>query len=254
MKTLIKLVTISFLLVFSLQSFAQISFGPKAGLNYSKSQESLFSSYSSYYGTYDYKFVANYQFGAVINLKLSSIISIQPEFLFSKKGWRYEYWDDATIDPINVKEDLALNYLEMPLLLKVGFGKNFKFFGTFGPYVAYALNGEYQTDSTFYVGNVVYEETTSGDILFEREPYNYSGDDRYWFAGDYNQIDFGVYVGVGFGKRIGFGTLLLDIRYGIGLANIEKTDWLYSSENALKNRNLSLTLSYLFGKEKKKKE
>jgi len=96
-----------------------------------------------------------------------------------------------------------------------------------------------------------------GKIKF-KEIYEQTGffddeDDLYYSPTEYSRYDFGIYVGGGFGVKAGVSTLCLDIRYGIGFIDFYKDAYFIShtkssSYKPFNNRNLSITLSILFGK------
>ena len=93
----------------------------------------------------------------------------------------------------------TLNYLELPLLLRINFGQTLKLFAFGGPSVGYLLGGKYEND------------TFSEDV---KEIYD--------------DLDVGVHVGAG----IGFGALEIDVRYMAGLIDISDSANLTDVKNS----------------------
>ncbi len=94
-----------FLLVISNLSSAQISYGPRIGLN--------FPTVAGVNNNATFK--TGMHIGGYAKINLSKSISFQPELLYSMKGCKYS----------NGGGSLALNYLDIPLLFN--FGKKFHF-------------------------------------------------------------------------------------------------------------------------------
>ena len=82
----------------------KISFGPKIGMNY-----------SNVFDEQDDDFVASGKFGFVgggfINFPLGSVISIQPEVLFSQKG----FYANGSVVGINYEFKRTTNFLDVPI-------------------------------------------------------------------------------------------------------------------------------------------
>lgn len=143
--------------------------------------------------------------GLGINFPITSdnFFSIQPELLYVQQGFR------STAGNYN------LNYLSLPLLLKVNFGmENVPIYVNAGPAFGYALNGSGRN------GN---------------NEFNIS---------DLNRLDIGLQFGGGVGVKAGPGSVLLDARYGFGLTNISNLDGVPDSQNKSRNNSIMFTLGY----------
>lgn len=138
----------------------------------------------------DNNILTSFNLGLYANLPLSKAVSLQPEFNFSRKGAELVY-DNAFVSGTS---RLKLNYLEMPLLLKLNVTPNFNLH--FGPYVAYLIDGK------------ATNETDNGTFNFED---NISNDDL-------NKFDYGLSGGIGFD----FEAASIGIRYNYGLQTIGK--------------------------------
>ncbi|MFA9187743.1 porin family protein [Flavobacterium sp. FBOR7N2.3] len=138
----------------------------------------------------DNNVLTSFNAGLFANFPVSSAVSIQPELNFSRKGSELVY--DNIFASGTTK--LKLNYLEMPVLLKLNVTPNFNVH--FGPYVAYLIDGQ------------ATNETDGGSFNFEE---NIDNDDL-------NKWDYGLAAGVGFD----FGSTSLGVRYNYGLQTIGK--------------------------------
>ena len=101
-----KILLIGFLLITAQTTFAQglfkrLSFGLKAGGNYSNFTDAGF----------DTEGLAGFHGGAIINFRLTNKWSIQEEFLYSTQGAKIK-------DNLFGETDLKLSYMSVPILLK----------------------------------------------------------------------------------------------------------------------------------------
>lgn len=164
--------------------------------------------------------------GAGFNLPvIEDFLSVQPEFLYIQKGTAYE----ADLPVVgNVKSRITVNYLEVPLLAKISFGSDaVKAYVNAGPSLGFGLGGKLETE----IGN----EDDEAELTFG------NGDDD-----DFNnRFDLGAQFGGGIGFQAGPGDLLLDVRYGLGLSNLNKTeDGMTKEEAKSKHRVIALTIGY----------
>lgn len=120
------------LLVISFQSFGQ-KIGVKGGLNLSnvvsKDDDDTYSD--------DNKIKPGIHLGAIVNIPLMDMISLEPGLFISTKGYRYK--DD------DYKEKLNLVYLEIPVLGKFSYDLgDFTLVGLAGPVFGVGLTGKYK--------------------------------------------------------------------------------------------------------------
>ncbi len=100
-------ITVS-LLAISTFTFAQsFSFGPKAGVN--------MSNYTG--GNINSDARIGYHLGGLLNFGFGNAFSIQPEVLFSSQG--------AKVEQLGEKRDFKVNYLNVPVMLKVRLNNGF---------------------------------------------------------------------------------------------------------------------------------
>ena len=132
--------------------------------------------------------------GIMVDLPIGDgLFVIQPELHWLQKGYKIS---DAAMGGDFTS---TLNYLELPLLLRINFGETLKLFAFGGPSVGYLLGGKYEND------------------LFSEDVKDI-----------YDDLDVGVHVGAG----IGFGALEIDIRYMAGLIDISDSADLTDVKNS----------------------
>lgn len=138
----------------------------------------------------DNNLLTSFNVGVFALLPITGFIAFQPELNFSRKGAELVY-DNIFAEGT---AEFRLNYLEVPLLLKVNPTKNFNIHA--GPYAAYLINAQ------------VKNKTTGGTFDFEDN----------FDSKDFNRLDYGLFLGVGFD----FSSIGIGARYNYGLANIGK--------------------------------
>ncbi|HYG38481.1 MAG TPA: porin family protein [Cytophagales bacterium] len=161
-------------------SMAQVSLVPKAGITIANlAFDDDFDSQKSLIG---------FTGGLGFNFALTpdEFLSLQPEVLYVQKG--------AAAEPAGVDFKYTLNYLEVPVLVKIGFGSDVvKAYVNLGPSVSYLLNSKLKGDN----------------FSFAQE-----GDDE-------KRLDFGANFGGGIGFALGAASsIFLDARYNAGLADV----------------------------------
>jgi hypothetical protein len=168
-------------------------FGIKGGLNMSN----LYTDEAD-----DENVLFGFNAGFYATLPVSDFVAIQPELLFTTRGSELEFNNPIT--------KFKLNYIELPLLVRVNVTKNFNLHA--GGYAAYLVSSKLK-----------------GEGLITDE-YRFDTD-------DFNKFDAGLAAGIG----VDFSPISVGLRYNHGLTTIVKdgdnsSDW--------KNSNLSLYLSY----------
>ena len=225
---------------------AQVTIGPKVGLNVS-TESYLFS------GNYSGNVVLSrtpkigYQVGAVMNIQLHNNFTIRPELLFNQVSTSTtfgDYYNDNTI--INN----TYNYISMP----------FNFVGTYylgpgvfnlfiAPQVSIGVSGKYsqQSDSSSSGTGLLPSNTSeSGSLKPNQVPQNGGGNTTTWY---FNPLNIGLNYGVGYQ----INHVLFTAQYSLGLTNTQPH---YSDSYSETHRNdifsrsngFTFALTYLFGK------
>ena len=217
MKKVITLFMMSLTLATSI--YAQVTFTFKGGVSWTNVSfdENINDQYS---GDFDYEPKAGAIVGIASNIPLGGDrFSLQPEVLFHQKGYTSTYEDSELSDSYKT----TLNYLEVPVMARVNFGK---FYAAAGTYVGFGIGGKYAGSSS-YLGYTTQHE---GKVKFGKEPDNYAGSDVY-----VKTPDFGIQIGAG----VKVSVFTIDLRYGLGLTDInEKRD--LNTQTC--NRSLQLTV------------
>ncbi|WP_406843000.1 porin family protein [Flavobacterium soyae] len=197
-------ISASFGMLHAQNNNANTEFGIKGGFNMSNLYNDDADDENILYG---------FNAGVYATLPVSDFVAIQPEILFTTKGAKLEY-NNALLSG-NAK--FRLNYIEVPLLVRVNITKNFNVHA--GGYASYLVSSKVSGD---------------GDIFFNE---NIDTDDL-------NKFDAGVSAGLGFD----FNPISIGLRYNYGLTTIGKerttvAGTTYTFPDA-KNSSLSLYLSY----------
>ncbi len=177
-----------------------IYLGPKIGANISTLAVSPNSSLTNY------KQRVGLHVGAMANVGLSEMFSIQAELGYSQLGSKIE------VPIVGTTTDLSLGYMEIPVMaqLKLGAAEKLQFFVEAGAGIGLFLSGKFEDES-------VNKEDYKGSNFFGA------------FGG-------GLLIPAGQGK------VMLGARYGLGLSDINNSR-LATSE--IKTRNIGISAGYL---------
>lgn len=214
--TVIMLATISITPAYA----GKTTFGVKAGLNVSNVS-----------GTPEYwneatEGKAGFTGGAFLNYALNDNFSLQPELLFTQKGFSSNLLDGIIVVDLTV----SLDYFELPVLAKYAFSADKKFRPTLfaGPSFAYC------SASTLTFSSWI----LSGDIDFSSVTHT---------------TDFGIVLGGGFDYVMERGTFVFDARFTSGFTKVIVSgdfeingDTETIEEDDFKNYGLSFMIGYVF--------
>jgi hypothetical protein len=218
--TIMKKILLLAVLAVSSCGFAQVSLIPKVGVNFANAvlnESNLLeggkSSLTGLTGGLGFNF----------SLTGDNFLSVQPEILYSQKGF-----SSAATGVINYEGDYRLNYLEIPLLVKVNFGgEKLKLYVNAGPSVGYLLNGKVDGRGNF-LGVIGASLEESIDFTDSPTPGDITELDA-------NRIEAGLNFGGGLGYAIlGNAALFVDLRYNMGLTD-------FNNQEQSKNRVFALT-------------
>jgi len=160
-----------------------------------------------------------FQGGFIGNFGFNKFLSIQMELLFEQKGLKIK----ATNGTVTAKVWTTVTYFDIPLLVKFSYPLGpVVIYGNLGPYFGIGLSGKLATDPDVGMG---------GKIEFKE--------------GGLNRFDFGLLFGGGAGFSIGNGEVFLDLRYGLGLSDINNITSKPSGYEKNCNRNFGIAVGYL---------
>jgi hypothetical protein len=209
MKTKTSILTaIACLMLISTSTFAQVKIGLRQGV-----AATTFSDKGNLYNDHNVTF--SYTAGAFFTAPISKSLAIQPELNYVRKGRSNETSELNT----TVETDFLLHYLQVPVLLQYSNTQIINkpgsvFYINGGPYAAFVLNTQTRIS-----------ESTEGGVLV---PVN-----------DSNKTDWGATIGIGCQLPIRGKDVRFDLRYDMGLSEIElqPTDY--------RTKSLSLTIGIL---------
>jgi opacity protein-like surface antigen len=219
---LITAITLAFLTAGSPAFAGKTSIGIKAGINFSNA----YGTPEGWDESIDWK--SGITGGAFLNYAFNDNFSIQPELLYTQKGFGSALLDETDI--IEVDLTVSLDYFELPVLAKYSFspGKSFRPVLFAGPSFAYCSGSELSVSSWIF----------SADIDFSSMTHT---------------TDFGLVLGGGFDYALSNGTLVLDARFTWGFTNVilsgdfeidGSTETI--DEDDFKNYGISFMLGYVF--------
>ncbi|MBX2965607.1 MAG: PorT family protein [Cyclobacteriaceae bacterium] len=187
----------------------------------------------------DTKSKPGFTLGGAVNYKVNELFSVQAELNFIQKGYREKgsMVSSFAIDGYlftnenSFKRSTNLNHLEIPVLARLSFGNNTKFFVHAGPSVSFILSGKssYESSETETIENLQFDDEIEVNTHHYNEKYKIDLSEPI-----YKRIDFGLQLGAG---AIIADKILVEARYGLGLSN------LYNMESyKVTNRVFQLTV------------
>ncbi|MGE4289019.1 MAG: porin family protein [Salinivirgaceae bacterium] len=208
MKTKNSILLTTVLLVVSSVSFAQINIGLRHGI-----AASTFSDKGDLYDNDN--IICSYTMGAFFTLPVMNSLAIQPEINYVRKGRSNE------TSEINAAygTDFMLHYLQVPVLLQYRHTEILNkvesvFYINAGPYAAFALNTQLREPAK-----------SEGDFMMRE------------IESDHN--DWGATFGIGIQTPIRQKDVRFDLRYDMGLSEIE------AQPSDFRTKSLSLTIGIL---------
>ena len=187
------------LTIFGLTQANAQNFGFKGGYNYSSFNGDVAKDNTL-------KGLSGFYVGALLELPLGDVISLQPEVIYSRQGaaWEKDY-NIPILGKGSLKNDIKLDYLNIPVMAKVNLGPLF-------------LQGGVQFG--FLVGKPETSSTVNGRRVTEELDKD-----------AYASFDFGVGAGLGVNLSQHF---FIEARYTHSLTNALDPD-----NNSLKNARIS---------------
>jgi hypothetical protein len=185
--------------------------------------------------------VVDYFAGITSDIKINNDFSFKPELYFEKKGWTNKY-NNLIInltgdqpyftiqDSILHSDKIRLNYIKLPLNLSFSLPQiaDGKIDVEAGPYIAYAISGNY---TSFYNNNAGVYNFSSG----------INNDNSSQTGIKFNRFDYGFNFKMGYELSLG---LLIHVKYELGLHDAV-TNELISGPSSAKFRSAVIGLSYL---------
>lgn len=215
----------------SVAAMAQVRVGVKGGWNIANVTNTNSG------GVDDSRSLNSFHIGAIADLPLSPVLSLQPGVFYSGKGAKLT--GGNTDGDTYYKTTTNPQYIEIPVNFvgKIPVGDQTKIFLGIGPYAAFGVGGKNKWEAS--VAGV----KTSGESSIKWDddtPFN-DGDENRGYD-KYKRFDVGGNVLAG----VEFGNFLVSAQYGMGFGKIYSgTD--NSTDDKSKNRVWSFSVGYLFG-------
>ena len=209
-----KLLLVAAVAVFGFTSVnaQEVTFGAKAGLN-------LASITGDETGDLDGR--TSFHVGAVAEIAISDVFSVQPELLYSSQGAKYEESYSEFGYSGKYESTAKFDYINLPIMAKYYVAEGFSIEA--GPQVGFLLSAKEEYDYTETFEGVTESGSEEEDI------------------DDASAIDFGVNLGLGYKMESG---LNFTARYNLGLSNM------YDGEGSddYKNQNsvIQVSVGYFF--------
>lgn len=206
---------------FTASAQVQISYGPRVGINLAKWEVDSEDEIG------DIKNRLGFLAGAVFEIRFNDNFAIQPEINFLQKGVKSEFSETDTIfGSFSGTSDIYINYLEVPVTLKVG-----KSFGVArvdllaGPSLGYGLSGKSKSTYTF-----------NGATEKEEFDINFKDD-------EISRVDLGLQIGAAASFGLGESArLFVDGRYLLGFTNLIDSS---GSNETIHNRGIAFSAGIL---------
>jgi len=162
-------------------------FGAKGGLSFSN---------MTVEGNNDQNLKFGFHAGVFNKFSISENFAIQPELLYSVKGFKNNFDDNVFADG---EAKFNLNYIDLPVKLVYNLAPDFDFH--FGPYVGYLVGANVETNAEV----LDYFNVNSQEEL-DRD--------------NFNAFDIGLTAGMGFT----LDPVILGFNYNMGLTKVAKDD------------------------------
>ncbi|MGB1308053.1 MAG: porin family protein [Oceanihabitans sp.] len=208
-----------------------IKFGVKGGLSLPSLSDNSDNIYAK-----DFKSYASYETGIFVDYGLNEKLSLQLELNYTVKGGERNGLQPVPADQMppglappgtvfyaDFDNRTALEYLEVPILAKMTFGSNWRFFGNVGPYFGFLIGAEQETSGS----SRLYADE-DGDMPIPLPP-EYGGNNPLPFDAktdikdNIKNFNFGAIAGVGVSKSISkHSEFLFEVRGTYGFIKIQE--------------------------------
>ena len=235
---------IALFLIFSTSAMAQLKYGIKGGVNFTKMSLDIKDSEVDV----EENMKIGFNIGATAIYTINEKFDIQSGLFLINKGSKLSYTEEdieyakkSTSVNNTAETDITYStyYLEIPVNVVYKINK-FQLFA--GPYMAFGLTGNMEIDYS-YGG-----ESGSESYKLKPKSSGYSSDDLEDDEEAFRMFDYGFNFGIGYK----LGPILINAEYMLGLGNLnvfpEGEDYGDESDYKIKNNGFTLSTTYMFGK------
>ena len=248
------------LMFFGQLVYAQVKIGGKVGYSLGKLATSTENIYTEEFST-----TSGMDWGLFVEIPLNEMVSIQPEFNFTSRGGLRDGSQPVQTEPLaaafeevgfslsqlnqliffsggepitnenpfyaDYYSESDLRYLEIPVLVKLGWGSNWRFYVEAGPSMAVLLTANQLTkgESQLYYDKGLTDplkipnpKFPIGPPFLDIEAPAIPFDAETDINNDIENISIGVQAGVGLIKIFGRSEVFLDAKVSYGLSTIQR--------------------------------
>ena len=248
------------LMFFTHLSFSQVKIGAKVGYSLGK-----LSTFTENIYTEDFSTTNGMDWGFLVVIPLNVLVSIQPEFNFSQRGGLRDGSQPVQTDPLSAAFEESgfslsqlnqliffsggqpisnenpfyadyysqseLRYIEIPVLVKLGWGSNWRFYVEAGPSMAVLLSANQETsgESKLYydIGmtdplKIPNAEFPNGPPFLNIDAPPIPFDAETDINNDIENISVAIQAGVGLIKNFGRSEVFVDAKISYGLSSIQR--------------------------------
>ena len=213
------------------QSNKAIKFGIKGGLSLPSLSDNSDNIYAK-----DFKSYVSYETGAFVEYGLNEKFSLQLELNYTVKGGERDGLQPIPADRLpagvvpqgtvlyaNYENKSALEYLEIPILAKFGYGNDWRFFGNAGPYFGFLVGATQKTEGS---SRLYADEAGTMPVPL---PPELGGDNPLPFGAETDikdnikNFNVGAIAGIGVSKSLGdHSELFFEVRGTYGFIKIQE--------------------------------
>lgn len=223
----------------------EVRLGLKGGLAIPNISGGNDNAFSAGYGS---RLAAN--FGVLAEFGLTNLFSVQGELNFAGQGGKRDGLQAITVPTelqsqvppgttlyANYESEAILNYLELPVLAKFGWGQRWRLYVDGGVFGGLLLNARNETSGT----SPIFMD--KGGTTMVAPPQSFDASTT--VTDDLKRFNFGLAGGGGLAFRTGRHEVMLDLRGAYGLTNIQKDA--ANGQNHTGSAVVSLGYSFLLG-------
>lgn len=152
------------------------------------------------------KSLQQYHGGVAIRYISENHLGFIAELNYSQMGWEQKFQQEQP-QYANAQYRRKLNYVELPFLTHIYFGRKVRFFVNLGPKIGYIISESEEMDQSLE------DYLSSGNIPSNVATYQYYREVEH-------KIDYGIMGGMGLEFRTGIGNFSLEGRYYYGLGDL----------------------------------
>lgn len=169
----------------------------------------------------DYKFGEGPAFGITAAYGFNNILSLAAELNYTTMGGKKNgmqalsgYGSNGTLYA-DFENKTVLNYLELPVMARVTFGKAFRYYANLGIFGSYLLSAKNETSGS----SALYKDANGTQVY---DGTKVSFDKNTDIKSQVKDFNFGIVGGLGAGYTFGQHGIWLDGRYVMGMPNIRE--------------------------------